>query len=34
MTKAIQGNITALEAVYDNYKKRFNKATKEKSETS
>ena len=30
MTKAIQRNITALEAVYDNYKRRFNKATKEK----
>ena len=30
MTKAIQRNITALEAVYDNYKKRFNRATKEK----
>ena len=30
MTKAIQRNITALEAVYDNYKRRFNRATKEK----
>ena len=30
MTKAIQRNITALEAVYDNYKRCFNKATKEK----
>ena len=29
MTKAIQRNIT-LEAVYDNYKRRFNRATKEK----
>ena len=30
MTKAIQRNITSLEAVYDNYKRRFNRATKEK----
>ena len=30
MTKAIQRNITALEAVYDNYNRRFNRATKEK----
>ena len=30
MTKVIQRNITALEAVYDNHKRRFNKATKEK----
>ena len=30
MTKAIQRNITALEAVYDNYKRRLNKATKKK----
>ena len=29
MTKAIQRNITALEAVYDNYKRRFNRAAKE-----
>ena len=28
MTKAIQRNITALEAVYDNYQRRFNRATK------
>ena len=30
MTKAVQRNITALEAVYYNYKRRFNKATEEK----
>ena len=30
MTKAIQRNITALEAVYDTYKRRLNRATKEK----
>ena len=30
MTKAIQRNITALEAVYENYKRHFKKATKEK----
>ena len=30
MTKSIQRNITALEAVYDNYKRFFNRATKEK----